>query len=136
VIVENQPIVSPLIKSGRNYQLENDVTYRWDDKKIKILKGYVFDGASVPALLRWFIGPMDPRVIASSLIHDAIYTNPDLDGIGKYFVDDVEVKKVFTKAEADELFKMANQANGMDKFRTTLAFWAVRIFGRGNFKSL
>ena len=131
--IVNQPAVSPLIQGGRRYKLENDVTYTWEDKKIVIYKGYEFDGASVPKILHWFIGPMDPRVVASSLIHDSIYTNPDLEGVGKYFVGESEVTRRFTKEEADLLFKVANKANNMDSVRTTLAYGAVKLFGKGSF---
>ncbi len=133
MIIENQPNVSPIIGKGRHYRLMNDVGYVWENKKIIIRAGYVFDGASVPAMLKWFIEPMDPRVIASSLIHDALYTNSDLKGVGTYFVDGIPVEKRFSKAEADLLFKQANQANNMDRLRTNLAYWAVSLFGKGSF---
>ncbi len=131
--IHNQPTVSPIIAKGHHYKLENDVTYSWGNEKITINKGYEFDGASVPRVLHWFIGPMDPRVVASSLIHDAIYSNPDLKGIGSYYVDEKPSEKVFTKPEADKLFKLVNRANNMDRVRTTLAYWAVKLFGRGEF---
>jgi hypothetical protein len=134
VIIDVQPAVTPIIGRGRNYKLLNDVSYRWENKEIVIRKGYEFDGASVPALLRWFIGPMDPRVIASSLLHDGLYTNPDLSGIGQYYENGVETKKTFTKKEADDLFRRSNEANNMDVVRTTLAYWAVILFGKGKFK--
>lgn len=134
MIIENQPIVEPIIERGRNYRLMNNVSYTWENKRILIKSGYVFDGASVPAILRWFIGPMDPRVVASSLLHDSLYTNPDLIGVGNYFENNKIVPRTFTKKEADRLFRDANEANGMDSLRTTLAYWAVSLFGKGNFK--
>lgn len=134
MIIENQPLVEPIIGRGRHYRLMNSVGYRWGNERILIWQGYVWDGASVPGILTWFIEPMSPRVIAASLIHDSLYTNPDLSGVGIYYVDNVETKKRFTKLEADQLFKLANEANKMDSVRTTLAYWAVRLFGRGKFK--
>lgn len=131
--IVNQPQVSPVIEGGRKYKLENEVTYLIGNEKIVIFPGYIFDGASVPRFLHWFIGPMDPRVVASSLIHDAQYTNPNLKGVGQYYLNDVPTDKRFTKEEADLLFKKANKANNMDRTRTTLAYWAVKLFGRGNF---
>ena len=131
--IVNQPQVTPMIEGGRKYKLMNEVTYLIGNEKIVIYPGYVFDGASVPRFLHWFIGPMDPRVVASSLIHDAIYTNPDLKGVGQYFVDDKPTEKKFTKEEADILFKKSNKANNMDSVRTNLAYWAVKLFGRGSF---
>lgn len=132
--IVNQPSVSPCISGGRNYKLDNEVKFTWGDEQITILRGYIFDGASVPRILHWFIGPMDPRVVASALIHDAIYTNPDLVGVGVYMKGGVQVDRIFTKKEADLFFKAANKANNMDAVRTTLAYWAVRMFGRGDFK--
>lgn len=136
--ITNQPSVTPVIAEGRNYRLTNIVTYVFgvDDKeKIIIRPGFVFDGASVPKFLHWFIGPMDPRVVAPALIHDAIYEVPNLEGIGVYIKDGILTKKRFTKEEADNLFREANIASNMDRVRTTLAYWAVRLFGRGNFAS-
>lgn len=135
-VVLNQPNVSPVITSGRKYRLRNDVEYAWCGNyqhKIKIFSGYAFDGATVPKIVNWFLTPMSPRVVASSLLHDALYTNPDLMGIGFYSVGGVKMRKTWSKQEADLLFKACNEANNMSKNRAEITYWAVRLFGRGNF---
>ncbi len=133
MIVENQPYIEPLLRSGHDYRLVNDVSYRWDNKRLVILKGYIFDGASTPRILTFFIAPADPRVLSAALVHDYLYDHPALGNGAVYYVDGVQSSHVFTKKEADDLFREANKANNMDSFRTTLAYWAVRIFGRGSF---
>jgi len=134
VRVKCQPSVTPLIKGGRKYRLENKVVYEFGhDQKIIIHRGYIFDGASVPKFLHWFIGPMSPRVVASSLLHDAIYTDPCLLKVASYVVGGRRQPRCFTKKEADNFFMAVNKANNMDSFRTKAAYWAVRLFGRGNF---
>jgi len=131
--VHDQPNVTPIITSRRRFKLKNDVFYSWENKQIKIWSGYTFDGASVPRIFFWFISPMNPRVIAGALLHDALYDKPDLRGIGTYYVDEDPVHRRFSKNEADILFRLANRSNKLNKVRSFVSYLAVRIFGRGNF---
>jgi len=132
--VSEQPIVQPIIEHGGHYRLINTVIYTWGIKQIVINKGLIFDGASVPYLLRIFLSPMDTRVVSSSLIHDCLYEHPNLEGVGHYYEGGALVNRTFSKLEADDLFRAANIANNMDWFRTFLAYLAVRFFGKGTFK--
>ena len=142
MLIENQPHVEPVLEKRphtivenehSDFRLLNNVNFVWENKRITIKSGYVWDGASIPALLRVFLSPFDVRVVAPSLLHDCLYSHPDLNSVGTYYEDDKIVRKKFTKGEADNLFRQANKANGMNPLLTNLAFLAVRIFGKGSF---
>ena len=82
-------------------------------KEIVIPKGFVFDGASIPAAF-WisFYTPYHPRVIAAALVHDFLYYS-----------------HLATKEEADKIFGAILGAKGVGKFRRRNMWRAVHLFG-------
>ena len=84
---------------------------------IAVPAGFVTDFASVPRLPLAYLIAGD-TAHAAAVVHDYLYET----GTG-------------TKADADRVFLEAMEAIGEDRWRRTLMYWAVRIFGRGNFAS-
>ena len=84
---------------------------------IRIPAGTVTDLASVPRLL-WAIFPPNGRYAKAAIVHDFLYANA-----------------MGTKAWADGVFLDAMTVLGVPVWRRTLMYWAVRLFGRGNYNN-
>ena len=85
---------------------------------IKIPVGYETDLTTVPRLL-WSIFPPNGRYAKAAIVHDYLYSN----AIG-------------SKAFADEVFLEAMEVLNVPKWRRTLMYWTVRLFGRGKYKQV
>ncbi len=85
---------------------------------ITVPAGTITDLASVPRIL-WSVFPPHGRWAKAAIVHDYLYDN----AIG-------------TKAWADAVFNEAMGVLGVPLWRRKLMFWAVRCFGRGNYKSI
>lgn len=83
---------------------------------IRVPAGFVTDLASVPRILWWLLPPHG-RYAKAAIVHDYLYEH----AIG-------------SKAYADKVFLEGMQVLGVGRTRRTLMYWAVRLFGRGNFK--
>ncbi len=100
------------LRDGR--VLCDDGQYRWACF-IDVPVGYVTDLTSTPRLL-WSIFPPDGKYAKAAIVHDYLYSN----AIG-------------LKAWADLVFKEAMGVLNVPKWRRYLMYWAVRLFGRGNY---
>lgn len=106
--------------SGDEYVLAKDfaisVMHKADsgmyESEIVVANGFVFDGASVPRRLWWFLGPTERVVIIAAIIHDWFY-----------------VEQPVSRWEADAKFRDLLQLAGMSRKRYWLAWLAVRLFG-------
>jgi len=83
---------------------------------ISVPAGTVTDLASAPRLL-WAIFPPHGRWAKAAIIHDYLYDQ----AIGR-------------KADADRTFLEAMTVLGVSRFTRTAMYWAVRLFGRGNYR--
>jgi hypothetical protein len=105
-----------------NYQWELITPFEFhvgafpSDTVIRIPAGTVTDLASVPRLL-WAIFPPHGRYAKAAIVHDYLYEQ----GIG-------------CKAYADQVFLEAMEVLSVPKWRRILMYWAVRLFGRGNYQ--
>ena len=79
--------------------------------------GTITDLATVPRVL-WTIFPPHGRYAKAAIMHDYFYEH----GIG-------------SKAWADQVFLEALEVLGTPPWRRGAMYWAVRIFGRGNYQS-
>lgn len=86
------------------------------DTVIRVPAGAVTDLASVPRLL-WAIFPPHGRWAKAAIIHDYLYA-----------------RAIGSKASADRTFLEAMTVLGVSHFTRTLMYWAVRWFGRGNYR--
>jgi len=81
-----------------------------------VTKDFTFNGASVPKML-WPV--LDPagEAFEASCVHDYLYTTT-----------------LKNKEYADKAFRDTLLAYGVNKHKTTLAYQAVKSFGKGNYK--
>lgn len=95
------------------YELLDDVKiYIAEDFPLIVPKGLVFDWASVPSFLWWFIAPDTRGIALPALLHDQLYTS-----------------ELFDRAVCDALLLQGMKRMKFDFFRRTLAYVAVRMFG-------
>ncbi|EDJ6834378.1 phage tail protein [Salmonella enterica] len=89
--------------------------YLSDDNSdvIEVPAGFVTDLASVPRIF-WTILPPDGKYAKAAIIHDWMYDNA-----------------LRTKKEADLIFLDGMTVLGVPKWKRTVMYWAVRLFGRG-----
>ncbi|ECH9339975.1 DUF1353 domain-containing protein [Salmonella enterica subsp. diarizonae] len=88
--------------------------YLSDDNSnvISVPAGFVTDPASVPRIF-WTLLPPDGK---ASIIHDYLYDNA-----------------LRIRNEADPIFLDEMTVPGVPKWKITVIYWAVRVFGRGNY---
>ena len=79
--------------------------------------GFITDLASVPRAL-WSVFPPHGKYAKAAILHDYMYANGYKD-----------------KKTADRIFLEAMEVLGVPKWRRKTMYWAVRMFGRGNYKS-
>jgi len=90
---------------------------------IRVPAGFVTDFASIPRIF-WNILPPTGKYGKAAVIHDYIYVMG-----GKI----PHATKVYTKLDADNIFRDAMQALGVNWFVRNIMYRAVRLGGRGNF---
>src|SRR5262249_25152104 len=92
-----------------------------------IPKDFEFDLASIPRVFWWLIAPFELSLVAP-LVHDFIYTTDGRMPTGSAQKDGKDVTTLDRKA-ADDLFLAFMRAEGVSRWRRSLAYWAVRLFG-------
>lgn len=96
----------------------DDVSFFWRGKKYIIPKGFVSNGASVPAVFWGVITPcIDGRTIMSAVIHDYLYATG-----------------IVARHEADDIFLHYLLKNKFPKIKSYICYFAVRIFGKKYYK--
>ena len=100
------------ITAGRGWILTQD----WNTPYIKVPYGFWSDGVSVPWLFRWYIH-RDGELLQAAILHDYLYN-----------------KAYKTKEFADESFYEAARHFKVNRVKAYLAYLAVKIFGKGNYK--
>ena len=86
--------------------------------KIKVKKGFDFDGASIPKWL-WSIygSPLNGNYVVASLIHDGLYAS----------------QKV-TKSVSDKIFLDVMKQSNVGYIKRTSMYLAVKLLGSKNWK--
>lgn len=111
------------------YELTDDYIVSWIYKgvtrTIRIRRGFIWDGASVPRLF-WTILGFYPGgiMLPCSLPHDDIYINKGImidDSTGEFFK--------MTRKECDLLFKAHMEYVGMPQKKLNRAYLGVKYFG-------
>lgn len=92
---------------------------------IRVEDGYATDGASVPWCFRWLLNP-ESLGLEAPLLHDWIIDSRGL-------VHDHEGNPVkITRADADEVFRLAMIASGVPQWRAVVAYLGVRLWAMVN----
>lgn len=105
------------------WRLEEDYAYQDGGRVITVPAGYEFDLSSVPRALWWLIAPFELSITAP-LLHDFLYGYGGNPPAGS-----VVPPHVYTRKEADDLFRTVMEQEGVPAWRRTLAYGAVRLFG-------
>lgn len=77
--------------------------------------GFESDGASVPRPFRWALSPFG-MLLEAAIFHDYCYEN-----------------KIKTKSFADKSFRQIALDHGVHKYTATIAYYAVKWFGEGEY---
>lgn len=83
---------------------------------IKITKGAVWDGLSIPKMFRWFLPEIDytnQLYSASGLVHDGLYAS-----------------ELLPKDKADDIFRSILRDSGISRFKGSTAHWCVSNFAK------
>lgn len=86
------------------------------DDVIGVPAGFVTDLASVPRAL-WSILPPHGQYAKAAIVHDYLYQ-----------------QAIGSKRYADDVFLEAMEVLGVARWRRMVMYWAVRCFGKGNYK--
>ncbi|ECJ4438861.1 DUF1353 domain-containing protein [Salmonella enterica subsp. diarizonae] len=82
---------------------------------IEVPAGFITDLATIPRIF-WSLMPPDGKYAKAAIIHDYLYDNA-----------------LRTKREADRIFLDGMTVLGVPRWKRTIMYWAVRLFGRGNY---
>ena len=82
---------------------------------VRVPAGTITDLATVPRLL-WVIFPPHGQYAKAAIIHDYLYD-----------------QAIGSKTFADSVFLEAMEVLAVPGWRRVLKYWAVRLFGRGNY---
>lgn len=105
--------------SSKKAVLLQDYIYSINGYDIKVFRGFITDGASVPKSLQWLYNPYG-KYINAAVVHDYLYSTYNNTGINRTL--------------ADKIFRHIMQETGIDK-RTIKRFYiAVRCFGETSWK--
>lgn len=114
------------------WMLRRPFTYVTDGRvAIAIRTGFLFDGASTPAL-SWLIG-FQPWAFgeAAPLVHDALYRVGGKGIASIVTIMDAEGNdRKLTRKEADQIFREAALREGVSERKASIGYWALRAFGR------
>ncbi|EBH4413765.1 DUF1353 domain-containing protein, partial [Salmonella enterica] len=80
---------------------------------IEVPAGFITDLATIPRIF-WILLPPDGKYAKAAIIHDWMYDNA-----------------LRTKKEADLIFLDGMTVLDVLKWKRTIMYWAVRLFGRG-----
>lgn len=100
--------------NAEDYLFQGNLTYTSENlMKVKVSKGLITDGASIPRFLWSIIGcPLNGKYVGSAIVHDALYKS-----------------HVLTRKESDKLFLEMLKDNGVGALKRNLMYLAVRVGG-------
>lgn len=111
-------ILDPI--SNKKAVLLQDYIYSINGYDIKVFRGFITDGASVPKSLQWLYNPYG-KYIKAAVIHDYLYSVYNNTGINR--------------ALADKIFNFIMKETGVDNRTRRKFYTAVKCFGETSWKS-
>ena len=116
--MEKSKLILKPLSNGKAILLD-DYVYSINGYDIKVFRGFITDGATVPKSLQWLYNPYG-KYIKAAVIHDYLYSCYNNTGINRTL--------------ADKIFKHIMKETGVDN-RTVRRFYnAVRCFGETSWK--
>ena len=116
--MEKSKLILKPLSNGKAILLD-DYVYSINGYDIKVFRGFITDGASVPKSLQWLYNPYG-KYIKAAVVHDYLYSCYNNTGINRTL--------------ADKIFKYIMKETGVDD-RTVRRFYAaVKYFGVTSWK--
>lgn len=144
-----QPDIRPrLSRDGWQYFLNQPYAYEWVKdgvrRRLKIIAGFEYDGASVPRPLWTLTGiERDGLQRAGALVHDVLYRSGGI--LGEWITQEVrseghqewepQMDARWTRAEVDALFCRMLREAGVSMLKRRMMYRGVRAFGWVSWKS-
>ena len=116
--MEKTKLILDLISNGKAVLMQ-DYVYSINGYDIKVFRGFITDGASVPKSLQWLYDPFG-KYIKAAVIHDYLYSCYNNTGINRTL--------------ADKIFRYIMQETGVDNRTVRRFYTAVRCFGETSWK--
>ena len=116
--MEKTKLILDPISNGKAILLD-DYVYSINGYDIKVFRGFITDGASVPKSLQWLYNPYD-KYINAAVIHDYLYSTYNNTGINRTL--------------ADKIFNFIMKETGIDNRTRRKFYMAVRAFGETSWK--
>lgn len=105
------------------------VEFAFDDGcYMKVPRGFIFDGASIPPEARSFFPHLTPAAHALFLGHDYPYAK------GATWINEVGERVSFTRDRADDIAVAICGYLGLDAYEQFMIHGALRVFGEPNFQ--
>lgn len=117
--MEKTKLILEPISNGKAVLMQ-DYIYSINGYDIKVFKGFVTDGASVPHSLRWLYNPFG-RYIKAAVVHDYLYSVYNNTGINRTL--------------SDKIFRHIMKETGVDSRIVRKFYAAVKYFGATSWKS-
>lgn len=115
---------------GTRKVLTADFYFEIDGLGYVIRKGFEWDGASIPWIMRWKYGsPFDGVHLVGGLVHDAIYADEVEYSDSKHTYHGAPCLADFTRLEADNIYYSLIRKYGAVMLRAFKEWAAVRICG-------
>ena len=117
--MEKTKLILEPISNGKAVLMQ-DYIYSINGYDIKVFKGFVTDGASVPHSLQWLYNPYG-KYINAAVVHDYLYSTYNSTGINRTL--------------ADKIFRYIMKETGVDSRIVRKFYAAVKYFGVTSWKT-
>ena len=117
--MEKSKLILKPLSNGKAILLD-DYVYSINGYEIKVFKGFITDGASVPKSLQWLYNPYG-KYINAAVVHDYLYSVYNNTGINRTL--------------ADKIFNFIMKETGVDNRTRRKFYTAVRCFGEPSWQS-
>ena len=111
--MEKSKLILKPLSNGKAILLD-DYVYSINGYDIKVFRGFITDGASVPKSLQWLYNPYG-KYIKAAVIHDYLYSKYNNTGINRKL--------------ADKIFKYIMKETKVNSSTINKFYRAVRVFG-------
>lgn len=117
-------VVIAQLNASRDYEVQADYTYDTGSCRITVPRGFIYDRASIPAIVWPIISP-DSLGNVAPLLHDYLYRHG-----GRLPKDRVHPYRTFSREETDNLFLELMTKCEVIAWRRSAAHQAVRMFSQ------
>ena len=117
--MEKTKLILDPISNGKAILIQ-DYIYSINGYDIKVFKGFVTDGASVPHSLQWLYNPYG-KYINAAVVHDYLYSTYNITGINRTL--------------SDKIFRHIMKETGVDSRIVRKFYAAVKYFGATSWKT-